>query len=519
MSKQPGDNSDYLNYFCSLYGNQPNTPKRVNQNKYQQPPTQHQQQPPIQYQQPPTQYNNPIPYQTYPYNYYGYPYHFSYQYQYPQPSYVPQQPTRDDEDEHFDEINNYINKTPTESFISSQLDYQQKPTETHEQPTQVKHGPKEKDIIGDILLQKEQQIFGKMHEKTTEEVKEKTKRSKSPEELSFKNFEKITSGKLEFKNPRKKWQTKKQNKPHYTPSKRTDSNLFFDEPTKKLKLPDSHHTHHSQQSYTTHNPTFITIGDQKNSFVGRSKQLEKSYFRLKGEADEYSVRNEDTLKKSLVYVLDKYNKSLDYAYLCDQLKAIRQDLTIQHVNNDFAVHVYKTHAKYAIRNNDISEFNQCVNMLSSLFKQLNYPIGDNEVIRFKCYEILYTIYAKSQWKALVMLRELPTSVRQNPLIEFAFNVKRCYDSDNYHGFFQLYRKSSKTCRAIMLSFIDRMRQKALWMICSSILPTYPLSTFKEILCLDEAEAKIFIKKYNIVIDNDGNIKTADTINSLGRNDD
>lgn len=62
------------------------------------------------------------------------------------------------------------------------------------------------------------------------------------------------------------------------------------------------------------------------------------------------VRPLSVLKKSFNFVLDKYGKTNDYRYICDQLKAIRQDLTVQVIQNEFTIEVYETHARIAIKN-------------------------------------------------------------------------------------------------------------------------------------------------------------------------
>ena len=69
--------------------------------------------------------------------------------------------------------------------------------------------------------------------------------------------------------------------------------------------------------------------------VGQNQELEKEYLRLTGPPEPHMIRPEHVLKKSLVFVLNKYAETSNYRYICEQLKSIRQDLT---VNILFIIH-------------------------------------------------------------------------------------------------------------------------------------------------------------------------------------
>lgn len=49
------------------------------------------------------------------------------------------------------------------------------------------------------------------------------------------------------------------------------------------------------------------------------------------------MRPEEILEKALIMV---QNSEKNYLYKCDQLKSIRQDLTVQHIHNELTVKVF-----------------------------------------------------------------------------------------------------------------------------------------------------------------------------------
>ena len=111
---------------------------------------------------------------------------------------------------------------------------------------------------------------------------------------------------------------------------------------------------------------------------GTCQVLEKHYLRLTSPPKAELVRPQHILAKHLKNLKKSWKKGRihkgtlrDYNWYCSQFKAIRQDLTVQRIFNAFAVDVYETHAKIALEEDDINEYNQSQTQLKELYDSLH----------------------------------------------------------------------------------------------------------------------------------------------------
>lgn len=154
---------------------------------------------------------------------------------------------------------------------------------------------------------------------------------------------------------------------------------------------------------------------------GTCQRVEKDYLRLTSAPHPSTVRPEKVLRAALTNLINKWrNGSIEYISLCSQMKAVRQDLTVQHIQNgehkiqlqiftscffhvytlfinfsiihiyyaDFTVEVYETHARMALQNGDLNEYNQCQTQLKNLYVR---SLRGCEA-EFTAYRILYYVY-------------------------------------------------------------------------------------------------------------------------------
>jgi hypothetical protein len=203
--------------------------------------------------------------------------------------------------------------------------------------------------------------------------------------------------------------------------------------------------------------------------VGRSQKLEKNYFRLTSAPNPDDVRPLEVLRQTLELLKKKWRSDGNYAYICDQFKSLRQDLTVQHIKNDFTTSVYEYHARIALEKGDLGEYNQCQTQLRALYKQ---NLGGHPV-EFKAYRILYFIHTCNQTDMNDELSDLTPADKEAPAIKHALEVRSALALGNYHKFFKLYLTVPDMGAYLMDMFVERERLAALACLCKACVDPSP----------------------------------------------
>jgi len=195
--------------------------------------------------------------------------------------------------------------------------------------------------------------------------------------------------------------------------------------------------------------------------IGRSQDLEKKYFRLTSAPNPDTVRPLSVLEKTLDLLKAKWKQENNYSYICDQFKSLRQDLTVQHIKNEFKVNVYEIHARIALEKGDLGEYNQCQTQLRALYSQ---NLGGHPT-EFRAYRILYFIHTCNRTDMNDVLADLTPAEKKDPAVKHALDARSALALGNYHKFFQLYLLTPNMGAYLMDMFVGRERLAALSNIC------------------------------------------------------
>ena len=253
--------------------------------------------------------------------------------------------------------------------------------------------------------------------------------------------------------------------------------------------------------------TKTTSGTRKDDLhlrgliVGENQNLEKPYLRLTTYPRKEDVRPLPVLKRSLEHIQRTYANSEDFEWANEQLKSVRQDLTVQHIRDPFVLECYEIHARILLENGDLNEFNQCQSVLKSLTTSKSMESSDQAPLRqsptsedeFKGYGILYALVQKSWGDLQQALIHARKHLRTGQNCRHAFAVWNAVTENNFVAFFRLYNDAPHMSAYLMDFLVKRVRDSAYKSIVSAFRPTVSVQLIQDWLnFVDFTEAKAFL---------------------------
>ena len=222
---------------------------------------------------------------------------------------------------------------------------------------------------------------------------------------------------------------------------------------------------------------------ERMTVKGKNQVLEKDYLRLTAPPRPELVRPQPILELHLKNLKAERARPdadrRDYLWFCSQLKAVRQDCTVQRIRNAFAVDVYETHAKIALEEADLNEYNQCQTQLKELYFLLKTdPAATANRVEFLAYRLLYYVFLSGNEKynggssdLFHLMMSLTPQDRQAPAICHALQVRQAVADMDYHGFFRLRRSCPNLGGYLMDHIIPTMRFQGLHRMCKAYRPS------------------------------------------------
>lgn len=231
---------------------------------------------------------------------------------------------------------------------------------------------------------------------------------------------------------------------------------------------------------------------------GESIALEKSYFRLTSLPNPEDVRSERVLAEALQVVRYRWQEDGDYTYAREQLRSIRQDLTVQHIQNELTAEVYETHARIAIESDDLDEFNVCQAQLQPLHAA---GVRVQHAAEFCAYRVLYNAVVPPRVHAgaavLTQLQQLNARALQHPAIAQALSAHLAIAANDFAAFFRLRGQMYHLGAHFLDRLVPEMRRLGLRATCHAYEPTLPLARLSELLGFPtERAAEEYLRRYH-----------------------
>lgn len=253
--------------------------------------------------------------------------------------------------------------------------------------------------------------------------------------------------------------------------------------------------------------TLVELRSEQGVARGQNLQLEKDYLRLTALPSAVDVRPPKVLRQALELVKRRWTEGWDYKDCCNQLKSIRQDLTVQHIRTVLTVQVYETHGRIAIEVGDFAEYRQCHSVLQQLYAD-GVPGEHRE---FCAYGLLYAAATGRNVLAHEMTEAFSSSgsrlsasggssLAGDRFVRHALAVCRAYLNGDFVLYMRMYKDAPRMTPYLMDLLLAKLRVRAYQTVLAAFIPSVPLSALANWFGFQQKkEAAAFLRERGAVV--------------------
>jgi hypothetical protein len=229
----------------------------------------------------------------------------------------------------------------------------------------------------------------------------------------------------------------------------------------------------------------------KYAVVGTCDRMEKRYLRLTSAPDPALVRPEPILSRWLNELEGIWSRrEREWKYVEDQMRAIRQDLTVQNIRGPFTVRVYTLNARWALESGDLGQFNQCQTQIKMLHESCQVGGSDSKA-EFQCYRLLYYFYQNLKMDEQVFIKQILGDLPVHPFVRFALEVRQAAINGNHSRYFSLTQREGEGipshAKFLFRAFELRQRVSALIVLMKAMVVQLSVEWVSSVLAFKSVE--------------------------------
>jgi len=263
---------------------------------------------------------------------------------------------------------------------------------------------------------------------------------------------------------------------------------------------------------------------EQYSVIGTCKKMEKRYLRLTSAPDPSLVRPESVLREWLKSLTSTWRtKVRDWKYIEDQMRAIRQDLTVQNLRGDFTLLVYETNARWSLEAGDLGQFNQCQTQLKQLHAQSSTSTSLDTRCEFISYRLLYYYLQSLRVDEQIFLNQIlnESAVREHRYVKFALTIRKAATTNNFVKYFSLCRMADSKdhnvaashTHHLLAAFESRQRLFALTVLTKAFVTQLSIPWVASVLGFGENVEECL----EFVVSHGGVLKSTDALDPKNSN--